>query len=258
MDTLAFIKDPAASKAMLGLSQPDSPAREQATVWLLNRMSNDWADHGLRPALKAAGIYDPDTVVLRESIVPRPAADLAELSIEESVRLTGDAARGKNTVTRCLMCHASGGTGAELGPALDGWGRGKSAEVIATALIRPSAEIAHGYEGMELRTKDGLTIQGVLIKEGNPLMMRSMGGITQIIPADRVANAPADAAVADDERRAAGSHDAGRRRYRGVPAEQLSGLDEIEHRRPLSTRSGRLGSRCRASKPARSTTARRY
>ena len=86
------------------------------------------------------------------------------------------------------MCHAIGGTGAELGPALDGWGRGKSADVIATAIVRPSAEIAHGYDGTEIRTKDGLTIQGVLIKEGDPLMMRSMGGITQIIPADRVAS----------------------------------------------------------------------
>ena len=55
----------------------------------------------------------------------------------------------------------------------------------------PSAEIAHGYEGTELRTKDGLTIQGILIKQGDPLMMRSMGGVTQIIPADRVADAPA-------------------------------------------------------------------
>jgi putative membrane-bound dehydrogenase-like protein len=188
LDTLAFIKDPAASKAMLSLAQPDSAMREPATVWLLNRMSNDWADHGLRPALKAAGIYDPDTVTLRDAVVPPPPADLPDLPIAESVRLTGDAARGKNTVTRCLMCHAVGGTGAELGPALDGWGRGKSAEVIATALIRPSAEIAHGYEGIELKTKDGLTIQGVVIKEGDPVMMRSMGGITQIIPASRVAS----------------------------------------------------------------------
>jgi putative membrane-bound dehydrogenase-like protein len=188
LDTLAFINDPAASKAMLSFAQPDSPLREPATVWLLNRMSNDWADHGLRPALKTAGIYDPDTVTLREAVVPRPPADLPELSIEESARLTGDAARGRNTATRCLMCHSIGGTGAELGPALDGWGRGKSAEVIATALIRPSAEIAYGYEGMEVKTKDGLTIQGVVIKEGDPLMIRSMGGITQIIPADRVAS----------------------------------------------------------------------
>ena len=53
-----------------------------------------------------------------------------------------------------MMCHAVGGTGAELGPALDGWGRGKSADVIATAIVRPSAEIALGYDGTELRTKD--------------------------------------------------------------------------------------------------------
>ena len=43
----------------------------------------------------------------------------------------------------------------------------------------PSEEIAHGYESVELKTKDGVTIQGVLIKEGDPLMMRSMGGITK-------------------------------------------------------------------------------
>ena len=187
LDTLAFIKDPAASKAMLTLAEPNSPLREPAMVWLLNRMSNDWADYGLGPALKTAGIYDPETIVLREAIVPRPAADLPELAVDDIVRLTGDAARGKNTVTRCQMCHTVAGVGAELGPALDGWGQGKSADVIATAIVRPSAEIAHGYEGMDLKTKDGLTIQGILMKEGDPLMIRSMGGVTQIIPADRLA-----------------------------------------------------------------------
>jgi putative membrane-bound dehydrogenase-like protein len=188
VDTLAFIKDPAASKAMLALAGPDSPHREGATWWLLNRLSNDWADHGLGPALKAAGIYDPESIVLREVVVPPPPADLPELSIEQIAGLTGDAARGKATATRCVMCHSIGGTGAEVGPALDGWGRGKSNEVIATALVRPSAEVAHGYDGTEIRTKDGLTIQGLLIKENDPFMMRSMGGVTQIIPGDRIAS----------------------------------------------------------------------
>ena len=187
VDTLAFTRDPAASKAMLGLAEPNSPVREQATVWLLNRLSTDWAGYGLGPALKTAGIYDPDAITLKEAIIPPAPANLAELSIDEIVKLSGNAARGKETIARCLMCHAVGGTGAELGPALDGWGRGKSADVIAAALVRPSAEIALGYEGMELRTKDNLTIQGVLIKDGDPLMMRSMGGVTQIIPANRVA-----------------------------------------------------------------------
>ena len=70
LDTLAFIKDPAASKAMLALAEPKSTVREPATWWLLNRMSNDWADHGLRPALKAAGIYDPEAITLREAVDP--------------------------------------------------------------------------------------------------------------------------------------------------------------------------------------------
>ena len=56
MDTLAFINDPAASKAMLSLAQPDSPLREPATLWLLNRMSNDWAES--RPAAGAQGGRD--------------------------------------------------------------------------------------------------------------------------------------------------------------------------------------------------------
>jgi putative heme-binding domain-containing protein len=188
LDTLAFIKAPAASQAMLSFAEPNGALSAPATLWLLNRMSNDWADYGLRPALKAAGIYDPETITLKEVVVPRPAADLPELSIDEIVGLTGDAARGKNTATRCQMCHSIGGAGADFGPTLDGWGQGKSTDVIATAIVRPSAEIAHGYEGVELKTKDGLTIQGVLMKEGDPLMMRSMGGITQIIPADRVAS----------------------------------------------------------------------
>ena len=188
IDTLAFTTDPAASKAMLSLAEPNSPVREPATWWLLNRMSNSWASHDLRPALKAAGIYDPDSIKLQEIVVPPAPADLPQLSIDEIVRLKGDAARGKTAAARCVMCHSIDGAGAELGPALDGWGRGKSAEVIARALVTPSAEIALGYEGMEIRTKDGLTIHGVLIKDGDPLMMRSMGGITQIIPPTVVAN----------------------------------------------------------------------
>jgi putative membrane-bound dehydrogenase-like protein len=185
LDTLAFINDPAASKAMLGLAEPSSALRDTAMWWLLNRLSNDWTDHGLLPALKTAGIYDPETIKLSEVVMP-PPSDRPELSIEEIVRLTGDAARGKAKAAACMMCHAIGGTGAELGPALDGWGRGKSAAIIATALVRPGAEIAQGYDGTELKTKDGLTIQGLLIKQGDPLMIRSMGGITQIVPADRV------------------------------------------------------------------------
>jgi putative membrane-bound dehydrogenase-like protein len=186
-DALAFIDTPAASDAMLKIAGSNGPLREVATWWLLNRLSNSWADHNLRAALKVTGIYDPDAIKLEEIVVPKPPANAPELSIEEITRMTGSAARGKEVATRCLMCHAIGGTGAELGPALDGWGRGKSPDVIARAIVRPSAEIAQGYDATELRTTDGLTIQGILIKEGDPLMIRSQGGFTQIVPASRLA-----------------------------------------------------------------------
>jgi putative membrane-bound dehydrogenase-like protein len=188
IDTLAFIDDPTASTAMMSLAKAGDPVSEPATWWLLNRLSNSWAEHGLREALKTAGIYDPDAIALREAIVPRPPANLPELSIDEIIRLKGDAARGKVSAVRCVACHTIDGTGFELGPALDGWGRGKSPDVIARALVLPSAEIAMGYEGTEIKTTDGLTIEGVLLKQGDPLMMRSMGGVTQIIPATRVAS----------------------------------------------------------------------
>ena len=101
----------------------------------------------LRPALKAAGIYDPDTITLKEVVVPAPPPDLPELSIEEIARLTGDAARGKNATTRCMMCHSIGGAGAEVGPALDGWGAASRPTWSPRRIVRPSPEIAHGYDG---------------------------------------------------------------------------------------------------------------
>jgi putative membrane-bound dehydrogenase-like protein len=186
MDTLAFVQAPAASRAMLVLAK-EGPLEEPATWWLLNRMSNDWASHDLMPTLKAAGIYDPDAITLQEAVVPPAAPGMPTLSADRIAGLQGDAARGRETITRCVMCHAVDGVGAEVGPALTGWSRGKSDAVIASAIVDPDAEIAHGFHGTEIRTTDGLTIQGLLIKEGDPLMVRSMGGLTQVIPADRVA-----------------------------------------------------------------------
>lgn len=186
LDALAFIDDPAASTAMLGVARGDGPLREPATWWLLNRMSNTWADHDLGPALKAAGIYNPDAIALQAVTKPEPPADLRAIAVDEVAGLTGNAARGRQVAAQCTMCHTVEGTGASVGPALDGWGRGKAADVIAAAIINPDGDIAQGFGGTELTTTDGLVIQGLLIKQGDPLMMRSMGGITQIIPADRV------------------------------------------------------------------------
>lgn len=188
MDALAFIDAPAASDAMLRLAGDKGPLSELATWWLLNRLSNSWADHNLSAALKVMGIYDPDTVRLEPAVAPRAPANAPALSIDDIVKLPGDAARGREVATRCLVCHTIAGAGADVGPSLDGWARGKSVAVIARAIVQPSAEIAEGFAGTELQTTDGLRIQGIVIKQGDPLMVRSQGGVTQIVPAKRIAS----------------------------------------------------------------------
>ena len=75
----------------------------------------------------------------------------------------------------------------QFGPPLDGWGKTQTSEVIARSIIDPSADISHGFDGAELVTKDGMTINGLLIQEGNPLIIVSMGGITQILPKNKIA-----------------------------------------------------------------------
>ena len=56
----------------------------------------------------------------------------------------------------------------------------------AAAIVDPDAGIAHGYVGVTLRTIDGLTLHGLPIKEGDPVMIRGIGGLTQTVPAARI------------------------------------------------------------------------
>ncbi len=186
VDALAFIDTRAASAAMIRLAAASGPMQELATWWVLNRMSNDWSNHDLLPALKRHRIYDPDTVTLHDAVVPAKGPDTPVIAVAEVVALRGDVERGEEAFTRCRMCHAMGGVGADVGPGLDGWAAGKSLQVIATAVVDPDAGIAHGYAATTIRTKEGQTLQGLVIKEGDPLMVRSMGGVTQIVPLARV------------------------------------------------------------------------
>ena len=84
------------------------------------------------------------------------------------------------------MCHELNGQGVEFGPALTGWGKSQPSEVIAEALINPSKDIAHGFDGHEIVTKDGITIHGMVLSEGDILIVRCMGGQTQYIPKNRI------------------------------------------------------------------------
>lgn len=74
----------------------------------------------------------------------------------------------------------------EYGPTLTAFAKMQTTEVVIGALVNPSSDIAHGYDGTAVTLKDGTTVHGILVSDSDPLVVMSMGGVTQLIPADRV------------------------------------------------------------------------
>jgi putative heme-binding domain-containing protein len=86
------------------------------------------------------------------------------------------------------MCHKIGDTGTDYGPDLTSFGKQQPSEVIINAILNPSADISHGYEGSEIKTKDGITIVGMVLSEGDPVIVKCIGGQTQTIAKSRIAS----------------------------------------------------------------------
>jgi putative membrane-bound dehydrogenase-like protein len=183
---LGFIAKPEAAQALLDIAQKGGTdfRANPALWWLLNYKDSRWADAGVDAELKKRGLFDPDKVVINEVTVPEsPPATLATAAV---AKLRGDAKRGATAATACLMCHRVGGQGADYGPALDGFASRQTRDVVINAIVNPSADIAHGYEGAEITLVDGRKIHGLVLSGGNPLIVQSTGGATQMIPAAMV------------------------------------------------------------------------
>ncbi|MBK1832875.1 PVC-type heme-binding CxxCH protein [Roseibacillus ishigakijimensis] len=187
VESLAFIDHPDAVEAMLTVANEGSPARGAAMDWLFRRGTGEWQKHNVLPELKKRGIYDPDAVEVSEVLVAEPSGERT-YTVEDVLALEGNAEKGKTTALRCAMCHQFEGAGMVYGPSLSGWGKGQPREVIARALVDPSADIAHGYKGTEIKTKDGKTVHGLVTSPGDPLVIISTGGVEQLIPRKMIAS----------------------------------------------------------------------
>lgn len=188
VDALAFVKSPYAALAMVDLAAtPDFPLKAEASWWLFNRKGNLWENYGIDDAMKEKGLYDPDTITLSSVVSPDPPAEPSKLApIPEILKLEGNAERGQAAVAVCYTCHKIGSQGTDVGPDLTMFGKTQTREVILISIINPSAEIAHGYEASRVLTKDKVQIDGIVLSKADPVMVRSMGGITQMVPRKRV------------------------------------------------------------------------
>jgi putative membrane-bound dehydrogenase-like protein len=184
---LGFIPTKEAANALLDVAEKGARDLKQnaALWWLLNYKDSRWADAGVDAELKTRGLFDPDSVTVSESLVPEPEAS-PKLVVAEIAKLRGDAKRGAVAAAACRMCHRLSGEGADYGPAIDGFASRQTKDVVITAIVNPSNDIAHGYEGSEITLVDGRKIHGMVLSGGNPLIVQSSGGLTQMIPAKLV------------------------------------------------------------------------
>lgn len=185
LDTLAFIPEASAAQAMLTVAKDkESPIHAETMWWLIKRSTDDWAGFGVAEALKKEGIFDPENAKLLS--ITTPPVVPSTVALDEVLKLKGNAHNGMQLVTRCIMCHQINGQGVEFGPNLDGWGLSQPTEIIAQAIIDPSKDIAHGYDGQELHLKDGTSIHGMVLTEGDIMIVRSMGGQDQYVARSRL------------------------------------------------------------------------
>ncbi len=185
LESLAFIDDKSAAEATLNLASKDL-LKKQAAYWLLRNGNGEWKKYGITEELKERGIYDPSKIVVTPVTTPKPGKP--KFSVKDVLKLTGDASKGKITAMRCVMCHEFNGTGVNYGPNLKGWGQGQTSDVIARSIIEPSADIAHGYSGARVILKKGGQVHGLISSDSDPIVITSTGGITQMIPRNRVKN----------------------------------------------------------------------
>lgn len=180
VDSIAFIHSRAAADALMDLATAESDMKKDILWWLMNRSEGEWADLNLKSELESRGLIGKDSALVQILTPSKPATQ--QFDVAAVLALKGDAAKGKIAAGRCVMCHQIDNVGPEFGPALKGFGSRQPPEVVAKSLIDPSADISHGYAGTALKLKDGQWIDGHILADGDPIMIRSTGGFTQKVP----------------------------------------------------------------------------
>ncbi|WP_044173438.1 PVC-type heme-binding CxxCH protein [Flectobacillus major] len=101
--------------------------------------------------------------------------------VSELITLKGDAKNGLQVfANNCSVCHQVNGEGMDFGPKLSEIGNKFPKEGQYLAILHPDAGISFGYEGWELKMKDGTVLNGIISsKTETDIILKMPGGIVQ-------------------------------------------------------------------------------
>jgi putative membrane-bound dehydrogenase-like protein len=99
-------------------------------------------------------------------------------TLNELLAMNGDATKGVSVFkTNCSVCHQINGEGMDFGPKLSEIGSKLPKEGQYLAILHPDAGVSFGYEGWEVKFKDGSTMAGIVSsKTETDLQMKFPGG----------------------------------------------------------------------------------
>lgn len=101
--------------------------------------------------------------------------------MNELLAMKGDASRGVTVFkNNCSICHQVNGEGMDFGPKLSEIGSKLPREGQYLAILHPDAGISFGFEGWEIKFKDGTNIAGIVSsKTETDLQVKFPGGVVQ-------------------------------------------------------------------------------
>ena len=187
LTTLAFTRSAEAAGTMVELSLNKSFAQvDLAKWWVGNRKSNLWKPFDVDAIVKARGGDASAVKLVASDLPPEMPGAKALAPVEAIATLKGDVAKGKASAAVCYACHKFDGKGIDFGPDLTTYAKQQSLETLILNIAQPSNNISHGFEGTRVVLDDGMVITGMVLSSGDPLMVKSMGGVVQSIPRQRI------------------------------------------------------------------------
>ena len=101
--------------------------------------------------------------------------------MQGSTSLPGDPAKGDALFSgkaECSHCHVARGVGGFIGSDLSGYAHGKSASDIRNAITKPSAEMNRKSQVINVTTRDGQRLSGIVRNEDNfSLQLQTVDGV---------------------------------------------------------------------------------
>ena len=183
LTAIAYVQSEKGARAMVDIAKNAEGAEvtTRARWFIENRDKSYWRQFNLMEE------FGGRTVGLVDAIVPSFPKASREHTVEDVLSYEPDVGRGKRALSQCYMCHKIGNQGIEFGPDLTAYAKGNPSEILIKAIIDPSADISHGFESVRVTTKNNKTIEGFVISEGDPLVLRVFGGADIAIDQEQIA-----------------------------------------------------------------------